>query len=198
MSRNYIARPYIATTLRKLINDLNQGRPIIYGTLRVAPGHDYWWFLEYGTGIHFQEPEPGQLAPNAPPGIELYEPEGSYDITVQDKPLLVYVSHGHTIRAKQILSPHPGVKPLSIVRTALFTAHIYLKEQLGPIRKKAKRRTWAELPTRKKLVELVNETMEELLLTLRFSTPDNNDPNPYHEGRHPMTLAEAWRVTKAR
>lgn len=197
MSQPYIKKNYIGKTLENLIADLNPGRPIIIGKLRIAPGHDYWWFLEYGTGAYFEEPGGGELAPNAPASVLAADAEGPYDITAAEKPLLVYLSHGQVHRAKGVT--HFGIQPLAIVRTSLFTAHIYLKEHLSLQRTRRRRGGWSSLPKRKDLVALINEAMEELLLQLQISSPVDKDTNEYHVDRpHSPTLAQAWHVTKAR
>jgi hypothetical protein len=204
---NKISKNFMGKALKRTIDALNPARPIIYGKLKVAAGHDYWWFLEFGTGSHRDADLPIDdqgIAINPPDAVANYSPDaqGPYDIVAKEKPLLVYIVQGHG-HAQRIFyrkeTVHPGIRPIGIVRTALFSAHLYLKEQIDTRTEGRRRKSW-KLPTRKELVEMVNEALEELLLQLQASTPsgDANDPNPYHHGRHPIPLAQAWKVTKAR
>jgi hypothetical protein len=191
-TRNDVKRNVIGPTLQALINDLKRGSRVIQGKLSVTPGHDYWWFLEYGTGVTHQDPDgefipPGAVAGEAAEG-------GPYEIAVRDATVLVYMSHGAYRRKK--VTEHDGIKPLGFLRTSLFDAQLDLKYDLDKIAKRKGR--WKDLPKRDDLVEIVNEVLQFLLTRLEIRTPDDSDPDPYHEGRHPEPLSQAWRVTKAK
>jgi hypothetical protein len=190
-TRNFVKKDVIKPTLQALLNNLKRGKKVIQGSLSVTPGHDYWWFLEYGTGRFHEDPDGELLQPSGTLG-EVAE-GGPYEISVQDATILVYMSHGQYRRRK--LTEHDGVKPLGFLRTSLFDAQLDLKHDLDKISKRKGR--WKNLPKREDLVEVVNEVLLFLLKRLEIRTPDDSDPDPFHEGRHPEPLSQAWRITKA-
>lgn len=198
-TRIKVKKDLITPTLTGLLNNLKRGRKVIQGSLSVAPGHDYWWFLEYGTGPFFgaeSDPSDGDLIP--PDSVAGEEPEGGpYEIEVQNAKYLVYMTKfgGGKYRRREKVE-HPGIYPIGMVRTALFDAMLYLKRDLDLVSKRKGK--WKDLPKREDLVQLVNEVLAVLLGTLKLWTPDNSDPDPFHEGRNPKPLSEAWRITKAK
>jgi hypothetical protein len=179
----------IPKELQKLINDFKRGPKVIQATLSVLPEHDYWWFLEYGTGP-FHEPDQ-QLDP--PAEVAAYDSSGGpYEIEAQGEGYLVYMSHGRRMRRRETV--HPGIKPLAFVRTALFEAELFLMEDIQKLSERKGR-----LLTRQEVVDTVNYIMEVLLGELRLTTPDDSDSDPYHTDRpHTPPLSESWRITKAR
>ncbi len=180
----------IPKELQAAINDLKRGSNVIQGSLSVLPGHDYWWFLEYGTGP-FHESDTSELEP--PAEVAAHDAVGSaYDIESGGDHYLVYMSHGKRLRRKSTV--HPGIKPIGFVRTALFEAELFMKEDLEKLAARKNR-----LLTRKEVVDTVNYILEVLLGELRLLTPDDSDPDPFHEHRpHTPPLSEAWRITKAK
>lgn len=182
----------IPKQLQAAINDLKKGPQVISAELSVAPGHDYWWFLEYGTGPFHEAPD-GDEAIEPPAEVEDHMASGGpYDIESGGDHYLVYMSHGKRFRRKSTI--HPGIKPVAMVRTALFEAQLFLQEDLQKLADRKNR-----LLTRKEVVDTVNYIMQVLLGELRLLTPDDNDPDPFHTHRpHTPPLAKAWRVSKAR
>lgn len=181
----------IPKQLQDAINDLKQGPKVIQGSLSVLPGHDYWWFLEYGTGPFHEEPT-GELAP--PDEVAAHDAEGApYEITSGEDNFLVYMTKaGVRKRRKTVI--HPGIVPLGFVRTALFEAELFMKEDLAKLSKRKNR-----LLTRKEIVDTVNYILEVLLGELRLLTPDDKDLDPFHTDRpHSPPLSKAWRITKAK
>lgn len=196
MAKNYVKANVIPAKLISRINSLKRGSSVIKGSLSVAPGHDYWWFLVYGTGQFHEDPD-GEL--NEPSSVSGEEAEGDeYEITVaddSDATVLVYMTKAGK-RKRRYAVTHPGIYPIGFLRTSLFEAELFLKGQLTRAEKRAKK--WDELPGREALVKIVNSVMAYLLDRLRANTPEDNDPDPYHEGRRPIPLADAWRITKAK
>lgn len=190
---SFVKRDVIGKKLQSQIADLSRGKKVIRGSLSIAPGHDYWWFLEYGTGP-FREPPKGDLS--KPASVEGERAVGHpYTIEVDHAKFLVYLTHGRRMRRLETI--HPGIKPIGFVRTALFEAEIFLKEDLDRLTKRHSK-GWS-FPKRDELVRLVNYILEVLLGELRLLSPDDSDPDPYHEHRpHTPPLSEAWRVTKAK
>jgi hypothetical protein len=190
-SQNVITHDGIGQSLRKAISDLS-GDTVIRGALTVSPGHSYWWFLEYGTGVHREAPDGTLIQPSETKGES---PEGGpYEIKVKDAKVLVYMTSDGVRRfAKSVM--HPGVKPIGFLRTAHFEAQLMLKEELKTLSKGKKGRV--KFLSRAELVEFINALMEVLLTLVKIYTPDNNDPDPLHEGRRAVPLAEAWDVRKA-
>ncbi len=195
-NRNYVKKDVINETLTSLLQNLKRGSKVISGSLSVAPGHDYWWFLEYGTGQFFDTPKANELVkPEDSRGKRAAG--GEYEIEANGAPYLVYMTkYGSKRYIKRVVTIHPGIKPIGMVRTALFEAMIYLKRDVDHIAKR--RGKWKDLPKREDLVQVVNDILEVLLGTLKLYTPDNSDPDPAHEGRHPTPLSEAWRATHAK
>lgn len=195
-NRNNVKRDAISKVLNARISDLKKGGYKIKGNLQVAPGHSYWWFLEYGTGQYHDSSNDGEL--NRPEATEEYEPEGGpYEIAIEDAKILVYMTKIGERKFKKVTT-HPGIHPIGFVRTALFEAEINLKGNLTRMIKSRKRKGWDALPTRDELVQLVNKILLSLLRHLQAFTPDDKDIDPYHEGRNPAPLAQAWKISKAR
>jgi hypothetical protein len=193
VNKNFVKKDIIGRELTRVINSLKRGNRVIQGSLSVAPGHDYWWHLEYGTG-QFHEAPDGDL--EEPDSVEAEEAEGGpYEIEALDSEFLVYISRGRRLRRKA--TEHPGIRPIGFVRTSLFDAMIYLKREVNHVAAGRGKGKW-NLPTRELLVLLVNEVLEVLLGSLRLMTPDDSDPDPFHEGRHKTPLSEAWMITKAK
>lgn len=197
-TRNFVKKNLINPILTDLLNDLKRGRKIIQGSLSVSPGHDYWWFLEYGTGEFYgaEDPPHGELI--EPSSVIGQTPEGhAYEIEVKAKKYLVYMSmRSGNKHIRRTVTEHPGIYPIGMVRTSIFDAMLYLKRDIQYISKRKGK--WKDLPKREDLVQVVNEILAVLLGSLQLRTPDNSDPDPYHEGRHPETLSQAWRITKAK
>ena len=181
----------IPKQLQAAINDLKRGGKVIQGSLSVLPGHSYWWFLEYGTGP-FHEAPTGDLTP--PAEVAAHEASGeAYDIEADGNHYLVYMTkHGQRKRARSVV--HPGIHPLGMVRTALFEAELYMKEDLAKLAARKNR-----LLTRQEIADTINYILEVLVGELRLLTPDDKDIDPFHTDRpHTPPLSRAWRVTKAR
>jgi hypothetical protein len=190
-SRTNKVADVIPKRLQAAINDLKRGDKVIKGSLSVLPGHDYWWFLEYGTGP-FHEAPTGNLDP--PAEVAAHEASGeAYDIEAGGNHYLVYMTkYGQRKRARSVV--HPGIQPLGMVRTALFEAELYMKEDLAKLAARKNR-----LLTRQEIVDTVNYILEVLVGELRLLTPDDKDADPFHTHRpHTPPLSRAWRVTKAR
>lgn len=181
----------IPKELQKAIQDLSRGGRVIQGSLSVLPGHDYWWFLEYGTGPFHERPD-GELEP--PAEVSEYEASGeSYEIEANGDNYLVYMTKSGQRRRRREVR-HPGIKPFGFVRTALFQAELYIQEDVQKLADLKGR-----LLTRKEVVDTVNYILEVLLGDLRNRTPEDNDLDPYHTDRpHSPPLSKAWRVTKAK
>lgn len=202
MSQNRIVKRGIAKALTAAISDLGSGPRIISGSLTVAPGHDYWWFLEFGTG-EFHEPDSSydQLIGTINPPREVAAHNaagGAYDITVtEDQPYLVYMTMAG-VRKRIESTVHPGIKPMGFVRSALFDAEIHFEEDL--IRLRGKLKQGKRLPKREELVRIINYTLEVLVGQIKLQTPLDSDPDPYHQGHRPHspTLAKAWGLTRAK
>lgn len=197
-AKGHVVKDVISPSLSRLLRDLQRGKNLIRGALSVAPGHEYWWFLEFGTGP-FHQASDGDLRP--PTRVRRYGSKGSpYAINVKSdspKALLVYMTkYGQRRRAKGVL--HPGITPRAFVRISIHRAVLDLQQNL---KRTIQRRAKSKLPwlTRKDLVTLVNQHLTELLLDLRAKTPDDQDIDPYHEHRpHTPTLADSWQITKAK
>jgi hypothetical protein len=190
---NFVKRDVIESTLVSTMNSLKRGPRVIQGSLKVAPGHDYWWFLEYGTGQFHEAPDGDLIEPDSVKGET---PEGGpYEIEAQGAEFLVYVARGKRFRRR--VTEHPGIRPIGFVRTSVFDAMIYLKREVDHVASGRGKGKW-NLPRRELLVLLVNEVLEVLLGSLRLMTPDDSDPDPFHEGRHKTPLSEAWMITKAK
>lgn len=190
---NFVKRDLISETLQARIADLKRGPNVIQGSLKVTAGHDYWWYLEYGTGPFHQGSE-GEL--DAPEDIdESAATREPYEIEVQDAKLLVYLTREGQRKFKRA-TIHPGIRPIGFLRASLFDAEIMLKGQITKAEKRRKK--WDELPGREQLVGIVNAVMTYLLRVLQNVTPPNSDEDPYHKGRRPVPLAQAWRITKAK
>jgi hypothetical protein len=193
---NSVKKDVITSTLQSLTADLKNGGYIIRGSLSIDAGHDYWWFLEYGTGqFHGQKGDPdGEL--DQPSETEGYSPEGGpYEIRANDADYLVYMTMRNGRYIKRVDTIHPGVHPIGMVRSSLFSAMIYLKKDLAQLKKGRK---WKELPRRADFVKIVNYILEVLIGQLRLLTPDYSDPDPRHDGRHATTLSSAWNINKAK
>lgn len=194
----------IQKDLLKAIRNLHRGRQIISGYITVAPGHDYWWFLEYGTGEFHNTPD-GELLP--PPDIFGQNPEGGpYYIKVSQERLAInpkvrlqYMNKGGGPYKYALAVEHPGIEPVmqsGFVRTSIYEAEQYFRKELGLLlhRKQERGETW---PTRERFVEFVNEVLFDMLAKITLRTPDNHDPDPAHTGRH-TPLSEAWGMTEAK
>lgn len=190
MKPNSVKKDVFRHDIVQALRSLHAGPKIIQGSLNIAPGHDYWWFLEYGTGPYHQDDD-GEL--NTPAEVEGYEASGGpYDITVQDAKFLVYIGRGG-VRRRAITTTHPGIKPFGFVRTAVFQAQIYLAKETNFLIRKNR------LLDRERVVETVNAILEILLAQIVLHTPDDKDPDPFHEDRpHSPTLAQAWGIRKAK
>jgi hypothetical protein len=189
LRRNRVSE-VIPKELQAAINDLKRGPKVISGSLSVLPGHDYWWFLEYGTGEFHESPD-GSL--EEPDEVAGHDAEGgAYNIETVDAKYLVYMTkYGKRVRRKS--TEHPGIKPIGFVRTALFNAELYMLQDLQKLADRKNR-----LLTRKEVVDTVNYILEVLLGELRIQTPEDNDLDPYHEHRpRKPPLSAAWRVSKA-
>jgi hypothetical protein len=194
----------IPKELQAAINDLKRGDKVIQGSLSVLPGYDFWWFLEYGTGEFHEDasaagmagPVMGSSAHHAklepPDEVAGHEADGqAYEIEAGGDNYLVYMVNGQRRRRKSTI--HPGIKPIGFVRTALFEAELFMQQDLEKLAARKNR-----LLTRKEVVDTVNYILQVLLGELRLLTPDDSDPDPYHEHRpHKPPLSAAWRVSKA-
>src|ERR1044072_9489336 len=189
LRRNKVSN-VIPKELQAAINDLKKGPSLIQGSLSVLPGHDYWWFLEYGTGP-FHEADT-ELEP--PAEVAAHDAAGAaYDIEANGENYLVYMTKGGQ-RMRRRATVHRAIKPIGFVRTALFEAELFMKEDLEKLADRKGR-----LLTRKEVVDTVNYILEVLLGELKLLTPDDSDPDPYHEHRpHSSPLSQAWRITKAK
>lgn len=200
MSQNKHVKTGIGNDLRKAISDLQSGPEIIRGHLTITPGHDYFWFLEFGTGPFYDTSGPyddviGPLEP--PPEILAHEAAGqAYDINaLGPKPLVYMTKEGQ--RRRRMETVHPGIHPIGFVRSAIFDAIIYLEQDF--VRLKVQLQHGRRLPKRAELVALINYTLEVLLGTLRLTTPTDSDPDPYHADHRPHTppLSQAWGISRA-
>lgn len=192
---NKVINNAIPRALQLALQDLKRGTRVIEGALEVAPGHDYWWFLEYGTGpFHVQDP---RVKVNAPPSVVGETPvRHAYEISATYKKFLVYVTKGGQIH-RRTTTRHPGIRPTFFVRTALFDAEIYMTALLEDMVEYVEREN--KLLLRADIVRLVNTVLEELLADLQASTPEDSDIDPYHLDRpHTPTLRDAWSVTEAK
>lgn len=193
LRRNKVSN-VIPQQLQAVISDLKRGPKIIQGSLSVTPGHDYWWFLEYGTGPHHIDPASVSPVLDAPAEVAAHEAVGeAYEIYGQGDNFLVYMTK-YGVRKRRKVALHPGIQPLGMVRTALFEAEIFLKEDLAKLAQRKNR-----LLTRQEIVDTVNYILEVLLGELRLLTPDDKDLDPYHTDRpHTPPLSQAWRITRAK
>lgn len=194
----YVKKDLLGPILRHAIKGLSGSR-IISGSLSVAPGHEYWWFLEYGTG-QFYEPSDDML--QEPPAVARHYPSGGpYEIppkATNERGVLVYMTKWGERRRVRGSVTHPGISPRGFVRLSVLEARKDLAKYLD---KELKRRirTKRLAPTREELVELVNEVFLMLLQRLEIRTPDDSDPDPFHSDYRPRRppLARAWRITPA-
>ncbi len=205
-SRAYVQKDVIGSTLRKAISGMGRG-DIVYGSISILAGHDYWWFLEFGTGAFYETPTRGAGAPGEvtvpltpPAAVAGKRPERApYTIKVKARrknARLVYMTKfGVRRRARAVT--HPGIKPLSFVRTSVFEARLELKKELERLVKTRKRRN--KFPTRDELVEIVNDALIQLHSRLEIRSPDDEDVDPYHEDDRPRNppLSKAWTVDLA-
>jgi hypothetical protein len=194
---NDVKKNLIDPTLTALINNLKRGSRVIQGSLHVAPGHDYWWFLEYGTGQFHEAPKDDDVV--QPEATKGYVAKGEpYEINAKNgSKYLVYMTRrGGTRYIRRKKTEHDGIEPIGMIRTATFDAMLYLKQDLDRVA--SRKGKWKDMPKREDLVELVNEVLDILIGTLRLWTPDNSDPDPNHEGRNPIPLSEAWFIKKAK
>lgn len=202
--KSFVKQNGIGKTLDAAYKMATDGSRVIMGHLQVLKGHDYWWFLEYGTGNFFGEKGAPDGTLREPPSISGESPEGGdYDITAKNVRLLVYVTHGHVMRREATV--HPGLSPLGFVRTSRFEAE---KELKADLRRELQRRakTNRPFPTRREMVRIVNDVLDGLVRRLQIRTPDDQDAipgsenyNPRHTHRpHTPPLADSWRVTKAK
>ncbi len=190
---NYVKRDAIPKTLLAAINDLQAGPKILNGSLSVQPGHDYWWFLEYGTGAFHQDADGAVKQPSA---TRQSAAGGPYEISAANAPALVYLRNdGKWRRRKDTI--HPGIKPLAPVRTSIFETIHDFKAELAKILRLRLSRGKVKFPERRDLLKLMNGYLHILLFLVKGRTL-NNDLNPAHQGRNPVPLEDAWYIVEAK
>jgi hypothetical protein len=203
-SKNRKKTDVIVRTLKQTISDLGTGPSILTGKLTLSSGHDYFYFLEFGTGPFHEAPGESmidaalaerQIEIAVPPSVAAHQPGGAaYDITAKNRPLLVYKTKDGAIR-RRLSTIHPGIQPMGFVRSAIFDAEIYLEKDLETVRIRVA--NGGKLPMREELINIVNYTLEVLLGQLRLHTPVDRDNNDFHTDRpHSPTLTEAWGIEK--
>jgi hypothetical protein len=209
-----VATNTISRDLQKRIRDL-KSKPI-QATVSLAEGHDYWWFLEFGTGSRGSTTPAWGLGPEdfkKPASVAGHRRSGAkYPISpVNRKKLFFYWAKirdwvfipGGAIAAdpkKTNWYPmtkvmHPGIKPRAILRKALWNFRSSVRlDLMNMARRKA-------LPFREQLVFLMNKRLAQLRKDLASFTPVYVPPEP-PEGFSPhirpsRDLAGAWEVTDA-
>lgn len=186
----------IIQDLQKRLADFKSKPRVVGGIELPASEHDYWWYLEFGTGTKHQHgnkqglPRPASVA-------EVQGRSDRYPIThranlgtaaLAKKRRIRFTLFGQTYY--RVLVMHPGARPANrgrgIVRVGIRQAQISLQQDL----KKFKRRKTP--PARIELVAAINEALREAVNTIKRLTPEDPD------SPHPTHLRESWTYRKAK
>lgn len=152
-------------------------------------GHDYWWFLEFGTASHYRPKGEIELAP--PPKVQGHAPGHAqkYDIApigsqIQErvfpktggsylrkmkrrtKFLRFMGTHGYAGQVMLVKAvQHPGLKPHMQIRKSILTFQRVVAEGLSALQKQT------TLPTRENFKTILNYAAMRLRLDVIKSTP---------------------------
>lgn len=188
---------FIDEGLRYLMTELSRPEPI-EGSITVD-GHDYWWYLEYGTGV-FHESEEG----TAPAGLDRPSSvkaesaaDGEYEITATTRPFMRFYwerLHREVIFKKPAVIHQLGIapsRPGGFVRNAIFDGQMAIHNDLQTLLAQGITKI-----TRKKLVAIVNRRLTQTLKAIRRNTPIGSpvvDQSPGPDGH----LRDAWGIDPA-
>jgi hypothetical protein len=170
----------IAEDLRAMLRDWDVDPAGLQVALTIDSGHDYWWFLEYGTGQYFgQEGYPdGELTP--PSSAQGRSPSGGpYEIKPVNKKFLRFVNRnsqnvprwnelpGELVFSKGVV--HPGIPAQGFVRRAMAAMDLRLLRRLSELDEDD------TLPTRSEVIEVLNEEVQYMLYDVQASVPESAD-----------------------
>jgi hypothetical protein len=188
---------FIDEGLRMLMRELSRPEPI-EGSVTVD-GHEYWWYLEYGTGV-FHEAEEG-MAPaglDRPTGVKAESAaDGEYTITADTRPYMRFYwerVHRMVTFKKPAVIHQLGIAPTrpgGFVRNAIFDGQMAMHNDLQNLFAQGITKI-----TRKKLVEIVNRRLTQTLKAIRRNTPVGSpivDESPGPDGH----LRDAWGIQPA-
>lgn len=197
----------VPVTLTKRLSFIDEGLRTLMQMVGTDPveggltvdGHDYWWYLEYGTGVHHE----AESAVDAPAGLQ--RPDsipsdaggGDYYITAEQRPYMRF--YWHKLRRwvifKKPAAVHrfgvPPIRPGGFVRNAIFDAQMGIHEDLQNLLAQGMTNL-----THKKLVDVVNKNLRQALRDVRRNTPIGSpveDKSPGPDGH----LRDAWGIEEA-
>ena len=192
---------------RSIIADLTvrlreyTGQPDIFGSIELKANHDYFWYLEFGTGTRFQGGTENERLTRPGSVSERQGRSDPYPITHRGSQTAL--SKKRRVRFEiggqvyfRVLVLHPGARPgnrgRGIVRLGIRQAQIDLKKKLSPYHTRRIGSKATTFPTRKELVDAVNESLSDAVDRIRQLTPaDPNSPHAVH-------LRDSWTYRPAK
>jgi hypothetical protein len=170
----------LQSQIEDFLRDFSGDRRRITAAVEIAAGHEYWWFLEYGTS-----PAEGSPGPKAGDFIKLTKPAGlrasshnhSIPYLIVPKPKYFYTAEGKRKRRKlrfrdrsgkvvyRLAARHPGIPAMGIIRMTLWTAQRELLARLTDLFDDD------TLPDRDEVVDVVNDVYGAAVDSIRSSIP---------------------------
>lgn len=187
----------IAADLQQRIRDMK--RVPLQASVSLKPGHDYWWFQEFGTGSRGSEAAAYGLGPDdftRPASVAKHQRGGiTYEIHPKKKKKLffywkvlqdwVFVPGGGIAKGASgqrkghswapITTPyvmHPGVRRTAFLRRTLWAFRNDVRLALIAMARRKQR------PVREEIAEMLNRRLIQLKIMLEQNTPRYVQPPP--------------------
>ena len=212
----------IAADLQQRIRDMK--RTPLQASVTLKPGHDYWWFQEFGTGPRGSEAPAYGLGPDdftRPASVAKHKRGGmQYKISPDKHDKLFFYwarfqdwffvpgggiakgasgqRKGHSwfpIRKTEVT--HPGVRPQAMLRLALWG---FRRDARLALMAMARRKQW---PLREEIAQALNRHLRQLNASLEAVMPRYEQPTlpagftrskDSHDLHKGGPLAKAWDV----